>query len=309
MENLCDICPRNCKVNRESKLGFCQSTNAVKIAKVMLHYFEEPPISGEEIEGKKPNGSGAIFFSGCNLKCIYCQNSEISQGGVGKEISIETLADLFRQLENAGANNINLVTPSHYTLQIIEALKIYRPKIPIVWNTSGYEKPETIAILKGFVDIFLTDFKYFDSKLSSEFSFASNYPEMCKASLLEMRKVQPNDEFENGLMKKGIIVRHLILPGCTADSKDIFAWIDKNLGNKTYVSLMAQYVPMAKAKDNPKINRKITPLEYKIVLKHLENLGFENAFVQELGSADTCYTPNFAQDEKIFKFWQIILTN
>lgn len=302
MEKLCDICPRNCKVDRDDKLGFCKSTNTVKVAKVMLHYFEEPPISGEETNGKKPNGSGAIFFSGCNLRCLYCQNSEISQGGLGKDISIQTLADLFRQLEDAGANNINLVTPSHYTLQIIEALKIYRPKIPTIWNTSGYEKPETIASLKGYVDIFLTDFKYFGSSLSGELSFAPNYPEMCKASLLEMRKVQPKDEFENGLMKRGIIVRHLLLPGCTEDSKNIFSWIDKNLGNKTYVSLMAQYVPMAKAKDNPKINRKITPLEYKIVLKHLDKLGFENAFVQELSSANTCFTPNFAEDEKIFKF-------
>ena len=170
MKNLCNICPRNCNVNRENSVGFCKGTNKVKISKVMLHFFEEPPISGEDTATKKANGSGAIFFSNCTLKCCYCQNAEISAGGQGKEVDTKTLANLFKQLEEKGANNINLVTPTHYTNEIIEALEIYRPNIPIVWNTSGYETPETIKRLKDYVDVYLTDFKYFDSSLSKKYS-------------------------------------------------------------------------------------------------------------------------------------------
>lgn len=302
MENLCNICPRNCNVNRSKSTGFCKGENQVKISKVMLHYFEEPPISGEEKNGVKPNGSGTIFFANCTLKCCYCQNSEISAGGEGKMVSIEKLADLFQQLEAAGANNINLVTPTHYTEQIIEAVKIYKPKIPIVWNTSGYEKPETIKKLKDIVDIYLSDFKYFDKTLSKKYSLAENYPETCKAATLEMRKNQPEDIFENGLMKKGLIVRHLVLPSHSNDSLKIIDWINENLGNKTYFSLMSQFVPMAKAKDYPEINRKLRPLEYKILVNKLEELGFENAFTQDFESAETIYTPNFKEDNGDFDF-------
>ena len=301
MENLCNICPRNCNINRDEKIGFCRATNKPKIAKVMLHYFEEPPISGDQSLGNK-NGSGAIFFSSCNLKCVYCQNFDISSECYGKEVSIETLADIFKQLDEAGANNINLVTPTHYTKQIIEALQIYRPKIPIVWNTSGYEKPETIKLLKDYVDIFLTDFKYYNSSISKNFSNAENYPEMCKSSIIEMRKNQPFDIFENGLMKKGIIVRHLVLPNQTKDSSQIIDWIYNNLGNKTYLSLMAQYVPMSKALNIESLNRKIKPLEYKILVKKLNELEFENVFLQDYSSANSIYTPNFKENEHIFKF-------
>ena len=302
MKILCNICPRNCSINRETQTGFCKGTNKVKISKVMLHYYEEPPISGEDIGNKKANGSGAIFFSNCTLKCCYCQNSEISAGGEGKDVSIETLADLFKQLENAGANNINLVTPTHYTNEIIEALKIYRPNIPIVWNTSGYEKPETIKKLAGIVDIYLSDFKYFDPALAKKYSLAENYPETCKLATVEMRKNQPEDVFENGLMKKGLIIRHLVLPTHTADSIKIIDWINENLGNKTYISLMSQYVPMANAKNFPEINRKIKPLEYKLVLNHLTEFGFENVFAQGFESAETCYTPDFNDKKSDFIF-------
>lgn len=302
MDNLCNICPRACNINRENQVGFCKGTNKVKISKVMLHFFEEPPISGEEIDGIKPNGSGAIFFSNCTLKCCYCQNAEISAGGEGKEIDINTLANLFKQLEDAGAYNINLVTPTHYTKEIIEALEIYKPKIPIVWNTSGYETPETIKSLKNYVDIYLTDFKYFNSSLSKKYSLAENYPETCKKATIEMRKNQPKDIFENGLMKKGIIIRHLVLPTHYNDSIKIIDWINENLGNKTYFSLMSQYVPMAKAKDFPEINRKIKPLEYKIVTNHLNELNFKNVFVQDFESAETIYTPDFADKNSDFKF-------
>ena len=299
MENLCFICPRNCGVDRNSTLGFCRVSNKIKIAKVMLHHFEEPPISGEN---ENANGSGTIFFSGCNLKCCYCQNSELSHDCFGKEISAEALADIFKQLESKGAYNINLVTPTHFTKQIIEALKIYRPKIPVIWNTSGYEKPETIKMLNGFVDIFLTDFKYFNNQISKELSVADNYAESCKAAIKQMRQNQPLDIFENGLMKKGMIIRHLILPNCTQDTKNILSWIAENIGKETYISLMSQYVPMAKANLNLKINRKIKPLEYKIAINFANSLDLKNVFVQELDSASEVYTPNFKEINSDFKF-------
>lgn len=293
MEKLCSICPRNCNIDRSKAVGFCKAGTNPKISKVMLHYFEESPIS----EG---NGSGAIFFSSCTLKCVYCQNYEISTECEGKEISIETLASLFKQLEEAGANNINLVTPTHYTEQIIEALKIYRPKIPIVWNTSGYEKAETIKLLKDYVDIYLTDFKYYSSELSGKLSLAPDYFKQCSNATLEMRKNQPKDIFENGLMKKGIIIRHLCLPGQTIDSENVIDWIYNNLGNTTYLSLMSQYVPMGNAKKYPEINRKIKPLEYKILINKLNKLGFKNVFLQDYSSASTEYTPNFNEQDKKF---------
>lgn len=299
MENLCEICPRDCRVNRSKNLGYCRSSEKVKISMVMLHHFEEPIISGEN---ETDNGSGTIFFSNCSLKCCYCQNSEISAGGLGKEITIQKLAEIFKELEKKGAYNINLVTPTHFASQIIEALKIYKPNIPIVWNTSGYEKPETIKKLAGFVDVFLTDFKYFSPEIAEKYSRAKNYPEMCKTSILEMRKIVPDDKIENGLMKSGLIVRHLVLPNQTNDSLNVIDWVNNNLGNKTYFSLMAQYVPMAKAKDYPEINRKIKPIEYKILIKKLNELNFTNAYLQDYDSANTTYTPNFASGKSIVEF-------
>ena len=302
MKNLCNVCPRNCNVDRKTNIGFCKGTNKVRISKVMLHFFEEPPISGEEKNGVKPNGSGAIFFSNCTLKCCYCQNSEISSGGEGKDVDTKTLASLFEQLEKAGAYNINLVTPTHYTNEIIEALEIYKPNIPIVWNTSGYETVETIKKLKNYVDVYLSDFKYFESSLAKKYSLAENYPESCKSATLEMRKNQPEDIFENGLMKKGMIVRHLVLPTHYNDSLKIVNWINENLGNKTYVSLMSQYVPMARACEFKELNQKIKPLEYKIVVNKLLELGFKNVFTQDFESAETIYTPDFSDKNSDFKF-------
>lgn len=302
MEILCNICPRNCNVNRSKITGFCKGTDKIKLSKVMLHYFEEPIISGEYHENKKANGSGAIFFSNCTLKCVYCQNGEISSEGLGKEITPEKLAGIFMSLEKAGANNINLVSPTHYTKQIIESLNIYRPNIPIVWNTSGYEKEETIKQLKDYVDIYLTDFKYVSSELSSKLSSAPNYFNECAKATIQMRKNQPKDIIENGIMKKGMIVRHLVLPNQTSDSQKIIDWVYENLGNKTYFSLMSQYVPMFKAKSIAEINRKITPLEYKILVNKLDKLGFKNAFVQEFSSAETVYTPDFHVQDDNFTF-------
>ncbi len=302
MEKLCNICPRNCNIDRNNTLGFCRASNKIQISKVMQHFFEEPIISGTEENNTLKNGSGTIFFSSCNLKCCYCQNSEISKEAVGKEVSIEKLANIFKQLENAGANNINLVTPTHYTLQIIEALKIYKPKIPIVWNTSGYEKASTIKLLNGYVDIFLTDLKYYSNEISAKLSLAPNYFKEASNSILEMRKIVPDDIIENGLMKKGLIIRHLALPSHTEDSKSILKWIYENLGNKTIVSLMSQYIPMGNAKSHHEINRKIKPIEYKILVNILNNYGFTSAFTQEFESAESIYTPDFKVEDDKFNY-------
>ena len=298
MISKCNICPRNCNLNRDETVGYCKASSTLVVSKVMLHHFEEPPISGTNCNC----GSGAIFFSGCNLGCVYCQNFEISSKLMGKEITINGLVDIFKQLENAGAYNINLVTPTHFTLQILRALKIYKPKIPVIWNTSGYEKPETIKLLDGYVDIFLTDFKYFDGEIARKYSYAENYPEMCKQSILEMRKIVPNDIFENGLMKKGIIIRHLCLPSFTKDSLNVLDWIYNNLGNQTYLSLMSQYTPVHKAHEFSEINRKLKPIEYKVLIAHLKKYGFTNVFLQELSSASSAYTPDFQEQQFGFKF-------
>ena len=302
MENLCELCPRKCNIDRSKTTGFCNSGDKIKISKVMLHYFEEPIISGEDSDQSKTGGSGAIFFANCNLKCCYCQNYEISSDGDGKEVSISTLANIFKQLEQTGAYNINLVTPTHYTNQIIEALKLYRPNIPIIWNTSGYESVESIKNIKDYVDIYLTDLKYFSSEISLKYSKAHDYFAQASESIIQMRKNQPNDIIENGLMKKGLIVRHLVLPNQTEDSQHIIDWINENLGNKTFVSLMSQYVPMANAKAFVELNRKIKPIEYKILVNKLKKLGFINTFTQELSSAQTCFTPDFSETKSNFDY-------
>ena len=286
MEKYCKVCPRQCKVDRTAKLGFCGQSNMVKIAKVMIHQWEEPIISG----GK---GSGAIFFSGCNLKCIYCQNYQISSLGEGKEVTIEGLADLFKQLEQSGAENINLVTPTHFTNQIIKALKIYRPKVPIVWNTSGYESVETIKKLKNYVDIYLTDLKYCSRVLSTEFSCATDYFDVATKAILEMRKNQPEDIIENGLMKKGLIVRHLVLPTFVHDSINVFNWIYENLGTSTYISVMSQYTPCYKALKHKILKKKLKKKDYDKLLMHIVDLGFENGFVQDLSSSTCEFIPDF----------------
>lgn len=284
----CEICPRECGVDREKFLGFCGCGEKIRINYVMLHHFEEPIISGDECG----IGSGAIFFAGCNLRCEYCQNYELSHGAVGQDVEIEDLVKIIKGLEDMGAYNINLVTPTHFTMQIIEALKIYKPKIPVVWNTSGYEKPETIEKLKGYVDIFLTDFKYF-SESGGNLSNAGNYSYYATHSILKMRDIVGENVIENGLMKKGIIVRHLVLPTLSADSLKVLDWVAENLGKDTIISIMNQYVPMYKAKENPKINRLVTPLEYKRVVNYALSLGLENAYIQDSSSADASFTPNF----------------
>ena len=285
----CDICPRACKIERSKGKGFCAQTDKVRISKVMFHHYEEPIISGKE----EDKGSGAIFFTGCNLKCVFCQNYPISHSNKGKNISVKKLAKTMKKLEKKGALNINLVTPSHFANQIIEALKIYRPQIPVVWNSNGYETKETIEKLKDYVDIYLVDLKYMSNDLSKRYSKAPNYVENAKSAIIQMKSNQPNDIIENGLMKKGIIVRHLILPTHTNDSIQCLNFINEQIGNDTIVSLMSQYEPRYGASAYVEINRKITPLEYKRVVNHALKLNMENCYTQDLTSADSKYTPKF----------------
>lgn len=290
----CNLCPRRCGVNRLNTSGYC-GTKKLKIAYVMMHKWEEPLISGEVRVGA---GSGAIFFSGCNLKCVYCQNKEISGGARGKEVSPQELANIFKELEKDGANNINLVTPTHFASEIIESLKIYKPSIPVVWNTSGYESIETIDKLKGYVDIFLTDLKYYTEESAHKYSKAPNYFEVASKSLIKMREIAGKDIIENGLMKKGIIVRHLIIPGLSGESVKILNWIKQNLGAHTIISLMSQFTPNGELKNYPEINKKLTNIEYNRVVSKARELGFYNAFIQDLDSSSEEYIPHFLEKSK-----------
>ena len=276
-------------MERKILKGFCGQTEKIRISKVMLYHYEEPIISGNE----KDKGSGAIFFTGCNLKCVFCQNEPISHKNKGKNISVKQLTNIFRKLEKKGAYNINLVTPSHFANQIIEALKIYKPTIPVVWNSSGYETKETIEKLKDFVDVYLVDLKYMNNDLSFRYSKANNYVENATQAIIQMKKNQQKDIIENGLMKKGVIIRHLILPTHTDDSIKCLDFISNNLGKDSIVSIMSQYEPRYNAKNYPEINRKITPLEYKRVVNHALKLDMTNCYTQDLSSANSKYTPKF----------------
>lgn len=285
----CNICPRKCNVDRTNAKGFCNAGNTMVISKVMLHYFEEPILTGGE---NKP--SGAIFFAGCNLKCVYCQNFDISHNAVGKEVSKEEFIDIIKNLEHLGAKNIDLVTPTHFTSQIVDALKTYKPKVPVIWNTGGYEDAETIKQLDGLVDIFLTDFKYADDALAISYSKAPNYVKNAKNALKEMKKQQNTNIFDKNKLVKGIIVRHLVLPDHAKDSIKVLDIVKDICGSDVIVSIMAQYTPMAPNLPS-ELNRKITPLEYKTAINHALKLGLNNALTQELSSASACFTPNFKE--------------
>ena len=284
----CSNCPRFCKCDRMNTFGFCKLDNNIRINKIMYHKWEEPCIC-------YGNGSGAIFFSGCNLKCIYCQNYEISNESNGEIYSVEDLANLFKQLEDNGACNINLVTPTPYSSQILQALKIYKPKIPVVYNTSGYENIEKIKALSGYIDIFLTDLKYFNSEISKEYSSAIDYFEKTSVAIKEMLMQQPKLIFENNHLVKGVIIRHLVLPNNTNDSIEIAKWLKNNIEPKSVIiSLMSQYTPCYKALKHNKLNRKITKLEYKRVTSFYENnTNFENIYIQNLDSASESFIPEF----------------
>lgn len=282
---ICSACPRKCGVNREEAEGYCRSPEKFKIARAALHYWEEPCISGE-------NGSGTIFFSGCNLKCVYCQNYEISRENRGIEVSDEKLVEIMENLVKQGANNINLVNPTHYAKRLADLFSRYKPAVPVVYNTSGYESVETLKILDGKVDIYLTDLKYTRNDKALRYSGAGDYFSVATAAISEMRR-QTRDEFNsNGIMQRGLIIRHLILPGNTNSSIEALNWIKDNFPD-AYISLMAQYVPCGDLRDYPEINRKITKREYEKVAAYAVNLGFKNAFLQELTSAEKIYIPRF----------------
>lgn len=283
---ICNQCPRKCNIDRDSKTGICGVNSEYKIARAALHYWEEPCISGVK-------GSGTVFFSGCSLKCVFCQNSVISDGCFGKEISEERLIEIFKELEDSGADNINLVSPTQYALQLADTLSKYKPGIPVVYNTGGYDSVESLKALDGLIDIYLTDMKYVSPSVSKKYSRAENYFEVCSKAVLEMRRQQPEDIFENGLMKKGMIIRHLVLPGNISQGMKMLDWVDENLSNQTIISLMGQYMPCAKAEDYPTINRKISKREYDTVILHAEKLGFENVYIQELDSSSQEYIPDF----------------
>jgi putative pyruvate formate lyase activating enzyme len=290
----CKICPRQCGMNRFEKAGVCGAGAEVLAAKAFLHQWEEPCISGEK-------GSGTIFFSGCNMKCVFCQNYEISQNTsdtfLGKEISTQRLAEVFLQLQAQGAHNINLVSPSPYAMNIIEAVRKAKAAglhLPIIYNTNGYELEETIDALNGIVDVYLPDIKYSNDSYSLKYSGVSNYFKEASKAVKAMYAQVGYPEFdENGLIRKGLIIRHLILPGLMEDSKNIFRWIRENIGKYAYVSIMCQYTPMYRSQEFKEINRKISSAEYEEVIDCFFEAGLENGFMQELESASSDFTPNF----------------
>lgn len=281
---ICDICPRKCNIDRSKAVGFCGMTNTVKLAKADIFMWEEPCISGT-------NGSGAVFFSGCNLRCCFCQNFQISNQNFGKEISTKRLAQIFKELAEKDVHNINLVSPSHFVNQIIEALKIYKPNIPIVYNSNGYESVETIKKLKNYVDIYLVDLKFCSSELSQRYCKANNYFEIATSAIKEMISQKPKVIVQNGIMKQGVIIRHLVMPNQTADSLKILQWIADNAKENCLVSLMCQYTPYFNAKNYPEINRKLKPIEYKIVLTRANELGLTNGYAQDMSSATEDFIP------------------
>ncbi|MBO4941159.1 MAG: radical SAM protein [Clostridia bacterium] len=286
----CTLCPRSCNADRTISAGFCGATDKIKIARASLHHWEEPCISGAM-------GSGTIFFCGCNLKCVYCQNFEISQQNFGREISKERLAEIFLELESQGAHNINLVTPTPYVPQICDAIDLVRKeiKIPFVYNSSGYESLDTLRLLKDYINIYLVDIKYKSPVLSKEYSLAEDYFERATAALCEMLRQTEKPVFsENGIILSGTIVRHLVLPSLRQDSIEILSYLADTFGtDKFLLSIMRQYTPNGHLSSYPEINRPLTTFEYESVTEFAFQKGFENAFVQGKQSADKKYTPPF----------------
>lgn len=294
MVNKCTLCPRNCGTDRRSgEKGICGQTGELKVARAALHFWEEPCISGKE-------GSGAVFFSGCSLHCVFCQNQDIANGTAGKNISIERLAEIFLELQEQGANNINLVTPGHFVPWIVKALeksKMQGMHLPVVYNTSSYEALDTIKMLDGLVDIYLPDFKYMDEELALKYSHAKDYPKVAKQAIKEMVHQTGSPEFwngeEDGLMKKGTIVRHLALPGCMKDSKRIIRYLYEMYKDTVYISIMNQFTPLPQLEKYPELNRKITEAEYEELVDYAIALGVENGFIQEGETAKESFIPAF----------------
>ena len=289
----CEICPRTCKVNRKNISGICGVGADLKVARAALHHWEEPCISGTK-------GSGTVFFSGCSLHCVFCQNEEISRGTVGTEITKERLMEIFLELEGKGANNINLVTPGQYVPHIVWSVEEARRQglsLPIVYNTSSYEKVDTIKRLEGIVDVYLPDFKYFDANLAAKYSKAPDYPEVAKAAIKEMVRQQPNPSFyekdDQELIGKGVIVRQLLLPGQLQDAKNIVKYLYETYGDTIFISMMNQFTPMPNLKDYPELNRKVSKRAYDEYVDYAIEIGVENGFIQEGDVAKESFIPKF----------------
>ncbi len=288
----CELCPRKCKVNRnKGEKGFCGQSNKIKIARAALHFWEEPCISGEE-------GSGAVFFSGCNVGCVFCQNREIAKEGFGEEITVKELAEIFLDLEKQGANNINLVTPTHYILQIRDGILLAREKglsIPFVYNTSGYELVESLRMLSGLIDVYLPDCKYISSELSQKYSKARDYFSYASLAIEEMvAQTGPVEFNERELVKKGVIVRHLLLPGHVKEAKAVISYLYDTFGDQIFISMMNQYTPFSYVHENyPEIARKVTKREYEKWLNYAFEIGISNGFMQEGETAKESFVPQF----------------
>lgn len=296
----CNLCPRGCNVDRDLKSGYCGMTSQIKVARAALHMWEEPCISGE-------NGSGAVFFTGCPLRCVFCQNYQIAKGNDGKPITIERLADIFLELQDKKANNINLVTPTHYVPQIIKAIDLSRSKglkLPFVYNTSSYENVETLKMLEGYIDVYLPDLKYKNAAFAKKYSNAPDYFEKATVAIAEMYRQVGSPQFfekeeaaalgiETDTMKKGVIVRHLLLPGLKEDSKEIIQYLYETYHDDVYISIMNQYTPLKQVEKIPELNRTITPKEYDEVVDYAIDLGIENGFIQDGETAKESFIPEF----------------
>ncbi len=288
----CNLCPRECSVDRSNgKIGYCGETSRIRVARTSLHQWEEPCITGE-------HGSGTVFFTGCNLKCIFCQNHNIADGSVGKVFSVEELAEAFLRLQEKNASNINLVTAGHFVKQVAEALIVAKEKgltIPVVYNSSGYETVESLRLLEGLVDVYLPDCKYFSSEIAKKYSNAENYFEVAAKAIEEMVRQTGKPVFDNekGTMLKGVIVRHLVLPGHTKDSMAVLNYLWDKYGDAVYISVMNQYTPMVHQALYKNLNRRVTKREYDRVLDYLLSLGVENAFIQEGETAKESFVPKF----------------
>ena len=288
---ICNQCPRKCNVERSKTVGRCGVGENFKLARASLHFWEEPCISGE-------NGSGTVFFSGCNLGCVFCQNYEISHRKIGREVSTDELIKIFESLIEKGANNINLVNPTHYALQLADVLSKWKSPVPIVYNSSGYESVETLKMLDGLVDIYLPDFKYISSEKARKYSFAEDYPEVAMLALKEMKRQVGADVFdESGLMKKGMIIRHLVLPSNTNASIKALDYLAENYAD-TYISVMAQYTPCGNLTGYDEINRKLTKREYNKIVDYILSLGLDKIFIQDLSSSGDRFIPEFSENFK-----------
>lgn len=288
----CILCPRECKTDRPKGItGVCSATDKIFVARASLHQWEEPCLSGI-------NGSGTVFFSGCNLKCVFCQNDLISHQGKGYEVDESRLCEIFFELIKKGAHNINLVTPTHFLPKILKAVekaKIQGINAPFVYNSSGYEKKEALKRAEGLIDIYLPDFKYMDAQKSKKYSFAENYPDVVKLAVGEMVRQQPECVFDNdGMMKSGVIVRHLMLPSMLYDSKQIIKYLYNTYGDKIYMSLMSQYTPFGDLKNFPELQQKVSNTDYERLIDYAISLGIENAFIQDGESANESFIPDFS---------------